>query len=205
MSSNVIELDQTPQVQGVNTILLDSETNREDFIFYFDRIASMLVEKATETSLFTRKIVTTPQNRRYAGLAPDGSTSAVTLLRGGSILEPALHRTLPSSLTGRLLIQTSSITGEPELHFCALPASISKHARVLLLDPQMSSGGAALMAVRVLVDHGVEEARIVFVTWFAGEMGVRRLMAVFPEIRCVVGRIGKDSENRWVEEKYLGC
>lgn len=61
------------------------------------------------------------------------------------------------------------------------------------------------MAVRVLIDHGIDEGRIVFVTWFAGEKGVRRLMSVFPGITCVVGRVGKDLEVRWVEEKYLGC
>jgi len=76
---------------------------------------------------------------------------------------------------------------------------------VLLLDPQMSSGGAALMAVRVLIDHGVEERRIVFVTFLAGNMGVKRLMSVFPEIKVVVCRIVPDGEHRWIEKRYFGC
>lgn len=45
MSANVIVLEQTSQVVGLNTILLDPATEREVFIFYFDRIASMLIEK----------------------------------------------------------------------------------------------------------------------------------------------------------------
>lgn len=45
MSPNVILLEQRPQVIGVNTILLDPDTDREDFIFYFDRMASMLIER----------------------------------------------------------------------------------------------------------------------------------------------------------------
>lgn len=147
----------------------------------------------------------TPQKNQYDGLAASGTISAVSLLRGGSCLEPALRRTLPDCLTGRLLIQSNYRTGEPELHFCYLPTTIGQHATVMLLDPQMSSGGAALMAVRVLVDHGVDENRIVFVTYFAGEKGVRRLMSVFPGIRVVVARLGNDMERRWIEEKYLGC
>ena len=61
------------------------------------------------------------------------------------------------------------------------------------------------MAVRVLVDHGVEEGRIVFVCWFAGRKGLGRLVSVFPGIRVVCGFVGVDLESRWVEAKYLGC
>jgi uridine kinase len=76
---------------------------------------------------------------------------------------------------------------------------------VLLLDAQMSSGGAALMAVRVLVDHGVEERKVVFVAYTAGRRGVARLMGAFPDIKVVVGRLVDDYEERWVERRYLGC
>jgi uridine kinase len=129
----------------------------------------------------------------------------VIILRGGSILESGLHLVIPDCATGRMLMQSSSRTGEPELHYLTLSDDISSHNRVLLLDPQMSSGGAALMAVRVLLDHGVDEEKIVFVTYFAGRKGLARLVTVFPGIRVVVCRIGPDLEERWMEEKYLGC
>jgi uridine kinase len=45
LSTQVILLDQTPQVRGMNTILLDRNTLPEDFIFYFDRISALLVEQ----------------------------------------------------------------------------------------------------------------------------------------------------------------
>ena len=104
-----------------------------------------------------------------------------------------------------MLIQSNYRTGEPELHYRALPADIKDHGLVLLFDPQMSSGGAALMAVRVLVDHGVPEDRIVFVTYLAGKVGINRVLTVFPEVRAVVARLGEDMEERWVETRYLGC
>jgi uridine kinase len=104
-----------------------------------------------------------------------------------------------------MLIQTNYRTGEPELHYRALPPNIAQHSLVLVLDPQFSSGAAALMAVQVLVDHGVPEERIAFVTYTAGRVGVNRVLSVFPEIKIVVARIGDDMENRWVETKYLGC
>jgi uridine kinase len=69
----------------------------------------------------------------------------------------------------------------------------------------MSSGGAALMAVQVLVDHGVPEEKIVFVTYFAGRMGLNRLTKVFPGVKVVVSAIVADFEERWVEKRYFGC
>ena len=149
--------------------------------------------------------VQTPQGNTYQGLHMDGDISAVVILRAGSCLETGLKRVIPDCQTGRLLIQTNYHTGEPELHYLKLPTDMAFHASVLLLDPQMSSGGAALMAVRVLVDHGVAEAKIVFVTYFAGKVGVNRLLKVFPEVKVVVCKIVEDFEDRWIERRYLGC
>ncbi|KAK0259679.1 Uridine kinase [Friedmanniomyces endolithicus] len=207
LSSNVTILQQTNQVRGINTIIMDPEGDREDFIFYFDRLVVLLVEKACEAGLhFSACKVQTPvPNETYNGLSFDGEVSAVVILRGGSCLETGLKRVIPDCRTGRLLIQTSPHTGEPELHFFSLSPDISEHKCVFVLDPQMSSGGSALMAVRVLLDHGVREDRVVFVTYMAGKMGLKRLMGVFPEIKVVVCRIVGDLETRWVEQRYLGC
>ena len=154
---------------------------------------------------FKEEIVETPQGTRYHGLSPTGETSAVVILRAGSVFETGLKRVLPDCRTGRLLIQSNIRNGEPELHYLKLPDNIDSHDSVLLLDPQMSSGGAALMAVQVLVDHGVPEDKIVFVTYFAGRLGLNRLTNVFPNIRVVVCTMVADFEERWIERRYFGC
>lgn len=222
LSKNVITIPERPQAVGVNTIILDPDTDRENFIFYFDRMVVMLIERytvfkpstvctlimefrATENAVYTSCDITAPREHKYKGLKLQGSICAISILRGGSIMEPGLRRVIPDCVTGRVLIQTNYSTGEPELHFTFIPKNIAEHSHVLLLDPQMSSGGAALMAVRVLLDHGVEESRITFVTYFAGRQGLGRLMTVFPEMQVVACRIGEDLEERWIEAKYLGC
>jgi len=205
LSPNALVIKQTNQVKGMHTLLMDPKTNREDYIFYFDRIVSLLIEKAVDFLPFTPAQIQTPQGYLYMGLHKKKEISAVIVLRGGSAFETGLRRTIPDCRTGRILIQTNYRTGEPELHYRALPSNISEHGLVLVLDPQMSSGGAALMAVKVLVDHGVPEDRIVFVTYMAGRIGVNRVLRVFPAVRCVVARMGDEREERWVETKYLGC
>ncbi|KAI6892848.1 uridine kinase [Hortaea werneckii] len=207
LSRNVIIVQHTNQIRGINTLLMNPEIDREDFIFYFDRLAVMLVEHGTDAGMrYKPFVVDTPvPGRQYRGLQLDGEPSAIVILRGGSCLETGLKRVLPDCRTGRMLIQTNYRTGEPELHFHSIAPDISEHNCVLLLDPQMSSGGAALMSVRVLLDHGVPQDRIVFVTYMAGKNGLNRLMTVYPAIKVVVCRIVEDMEFRWVESKYLGC
>lgn len=45
LSKNVLLLDQSSQLLGMSTIIQDIDTSTEDFIFYFDRIATLLVEQ----------------------------------------------------------------------------------------------------------------------------------------------------------------
>lgn len=154
---------------------------------------------------YSSKTVVTPVGNEYYGLAPQGEVSAVLLLRGGAAFETGLKRVIPDCRSGRILIQSSLSTGEPELHYNRLPEHIETHESVLVLDAQMSSGGSALMAVQVLVDHGVKQDRIVFATYSAGRLGLHRLTAVFPEITVVVAKIIPDIEDRWVEKRYFRC
>ena len=207
LSKNVVTLKHTNQNRGINTLLMDPEIDREEFIFFFDRLIVMLVEKATEVGVcFAPCKVSTPvPGQFYKGLHFEGEVSAVVILRGGSCLETGLKRVIPDCRIGRMLIQKKLLTVERELHFYRISNDISEHKCVMMLDPQMSSGGAALMAVRVLIDHGVSEDRIVFVTYTAGKMGLNRLMSVYPGIKVVVCRIVDDLETRWVEQLYLGC
>ena len=205
LSPNVTVLKATNQILGMSTILQEPETDNVDFVFYFDRLACLLIENALELLHYTQRRVTTPLGLQYDGLAFPPLISAVVVLRAGSCLETALKRCIPDCLTGRILIQSSHRTGEPELHYLKLPPNIADHDAVLVLDTQMRSGGAALMTVKVLVDHGVKENRIVFVTYTAGRIGANRLCKVFPGMRVVVAEIGEDDQKRWVEKRYFGC
>lgn len=166
----------------------------------------MLMNNSAMNNIYFREtVVVTPAGNIYHGLVSSGEISAVTILRAGAAFECGLKRVVPDCRLGRLLIQSNVRTGEPELHYLKLPEDIKTHDSVLVLDPQMSSGGAALMAVQVLIDHGVPEERIVFVTYFAGKMGLNRLTSVFLDVRVVVCTIVADHEERWIEKRYFGC
>lgn len=45
MSPRVVVLPETPQLKFMHTILQDVDTGAEDFIFYFDRLAGLIIEQ----------------------------------------------------------------------------------------------------------------------------------------------------------------
>ena len=73
-------------------------------------------------------------------------------------LEVSASRILPFQdvRLGKILIQTNLRTGEPELYYLRLPREIDQ-GWVFLMEATVATGAAAMMAIRVLLDHDVKE------------------------------------------------
>ncbi len=56
LSPNVLLLEQTRQIVAMNTLLQNPSTDEVDFIFYFDRLSTLLVEKYVFFLLIRRRI-----------------------------------------------------------------------------------------------------------------------------------------------------
>lgn len=61
------------------------------------------------------------------------------------------------------------------------------------------------MAIRILLDHGVPEDQITFITIFASPRGLQALARVFPKVKVITaaldnGLVGEGSilSNRWL-------
>jgi uridine kinase len=56
------------------------------------------------------------------------------------------------------------------------------------------------MAIRVLLDHGVNPAHIIFVTFLvARSVGVAHLRRTFPEVNIVTGAVDDGLREVWIE------
>lgn len=110
---------------------------------------------------------------------------------------------------GSLLIQSDQKTGEPlllhlMLPFCVRDRALAKDSYVLLLDAQISTGAAAFMAIRALLDHGVPQSHIVFVTFIvARHGGIIALHRAFPEVHIVCGAVDDSISERWVKANQI--
>ncbi|PWN49283.1 uridine kinase [Violaceomyces palustris] len=199
---NVVLLDQTTQLRGLLTVLHNETTPTGEFTFACKRVGTLVVEGAMALLPYRRKSVKLHTGGEYVGteLAADPICS-VSILRSGSVLEPSVRRAFPAIPQGSLLIQSSEEDGEPHLYSVDLPSFIKRRSTaqkswVLLLDAQIGTGAAALMAIRVLLDHSVPEEQIIFLTLLASaKAGLHALHRAFPKVRIVVAGVDPGLEK----------
>ncbi|XP_061126505.1 uridine-cytidine kinase-like 1 isoform X1 [Syngnathus typhle] len=186
-------LESTPQVKGMHTIIRNKETSRDEFIFYSKRLMRLLIERALSFLPSQVHVVQTPQGEDYEGRRFHGKRiTGVSILRAGETMEPALRAVCKDVRIGKILIQTNQDTGEPEvqLHYLRLPKDISED-HVILMDCTVSTGAAAMMAVRVLLDHDVQEDKILLVSLLMAEMGVHSVAYAFPQVKIITTAVDK--------------
>ncbi|KAI0264485.1 armadillo/beta-catenin/plakoglobin [Gloeopeniophorella convolvens] len=204
--SGVTVLEQTPQLRGIYTVLRDRTSSRQDFIFFVDRLATLLIEKAMEKLPYKAVTIETPVGVQTKGKAIDTeSLCGVTILRSGGPLEQGLQRVINDVPIGSLLVQSDSKSGEPLLFQVRLPECIRERHRaentwVFLLDAQIGTGAAGFMAIRVLLDHGVKPDHIIFVTFLVARTGgIAHLRRTFPDVNIVTGAVDANLREVWIE------
>uniref|UniRef100_A0A8C7QRQ8 uridine/cytidine kinase n=1 Tax=Oncorhynchus mykiss TaxID=8022 RepID=A0A8C7QRQ8_ONCMY len=175
-------MEGTPQVQGMHTII---------------RLMRLLIEHAL--SFLPLKVsVETPQGSIDEGKRLSGKRVrlCVSILRAGETMEQALMVVCKDIRLGKILIQTNHDTGEPELHYLRLPKDISEDY-VILMDSTVSTGAAALMAVRVLLDHDVQEDKIFLLSLLMAEMGVHSVAYAFPKVLIITTAVDKNVNDEY--------
>lgn len=144
---------------------------------------------------YTKKVIT-PTGSEYEGLAFEGHICGVSILRAGEAMEAGLRECCRSVRIGKILIQRDEETAQPKLFYAKLPQDIADRW-VLLLDPMLATGGSAIQAMQVLVDHGVKPERILFLNVLASPEGLDAVYKRFPNIKVISGWVddGLDEKN----------
>ncbi|MEE6528432.1 hypothetical protein FKM82_030732, partial [Ascaphus truei] len=97
----------------------------------------------------------------------------------------------PTSLSlASFSLASFSLFLSPQLHYLRLPKDISED-HVILMDCTVSTGAAAMMAVRVLLDHEVPEEKIFLLSLLMAELGVHSVAYAFPRVRILTTAVDK--------------
>ncbi len=115
---------------------------------------------------------------------------------------------------GKILIQRDEETHQAKLFYAKLPDDIANRYS-LLLDPMLgelrsytplshqvahmltsallipATGGSAIKAIEVLIDHGVPQERIIFLNLVASPEGLKAMYDAYPKVKVVTA---------WVDE-----
>ncbi|KAI0315354.1 uracil phosphoribosyltransferase-domain-containing protein [Amylostereum chailletii] len=185
---SVYTLPRTHQLEALYTIIRDKDTPRGDFIFYSDRIIRLLVEEGLNHLPVLPKTVQTPTGATYEGVGFEGKICGVSILRAGEAMEQGLREVCRSVRIGKILIQRDEETTQPKLFYSKLPQDIANRY-VLLLDPMLATGGSAMKAVEVIMEHGVPEDRIIFINLISSPEGLQAFHSKYPALRVITGWI----------------
>ncbi|KAJ3038308.1 Uridine-cytidine kinase-like 1 [Rhizophlyctis rosea] len=195
LPDSLIVLKPKPQLKALHTAIRDRTTSRHDFIFFAERLSRMVVERGLAELPFDDVDILTPTKSRYAGKTWAKKVCGVSVVRAGATMEQGLRSVVKDIPIGKILIQTDPSTGEPQLHYCKLPADI-RDRYVLISDAQVATGAAALMAIRVILDHDVPEDHIIFLTLIAAPLGVHTIAKAFPAVHIVASEIDKELDDK---------
>lgn len=190
-------LPDTPQIKGLHTFIRNRDTPRDEFIFYSKRLIRLVIEYALSLLPFKEVVVETPQGVLYQGKrSASDKICGVSILRAGETMEQAVCDVCKDIRIGKILIQTNLNTGEPELYYLRLPKDIRDY-KVILMDATVATGAAAMMAIRVLLDHEVPEENIFIVSLLMAESGVHTIAYAFPKVKIVTSAVDPE-----VNEKF---
>ncbi|KAG0257922.1 Uracil phosphoribosyltransferase, synthesizes UMP from uracil [Mortierella polycephala] len=179
-------------------IIRDKNTNRENFVFYADRIIRLLVEEGLNHLPVVETTILTPTGQEYQGVEFQGRICGVSIIRAGESMEQGLRDVCRSVRIGKILIQRDEETALPKLYYSKFPPDIATRY-CLLLDPALATGGSAMKAIEVLIDHGVPEERILFVNLICCPEGITAVTDKFPAIKVVTAEI----DGGLNEKKYI--
>eukprot|EP01023_Acetabularia_acetabulum_P015594 TRINITY_DN17615_c1_g1_i3.p1 TRINITY_DN17615_c1_g1~~TRINITY_DN17615_c1_g1_i3.p1 ORF type:complete len:514 (+),score=71.49 TRINITY_DN17615_c1_g1_i3:228-1544(+) len=188
------------QIRGMHTIIRNKETNKNDFIFYADRLIRLVVEAGLGHLPFAIDNVKTPTGRTYVGVEFAKGLCGVSIIRSGEAMENALRDCCKGIGIGKILVIRTSEqnSGElkDELIYEKLPADIADKF-VLLLDPILGTGRTACRAIEVLMEKGVKEKRIFFLTLIAAPDGIHEICSRYPNLQLITSEIDEGIDEHW--------
>lgn len=196
MPSTLHVLPSTNQVRGMHTIIRNKNTDRDEFVFYSQRLMRLLIEYALGFLPFQNSTVHTHGGGIYNGHRFNGDLAGVSIVRAGVTMESALRDVCKDIRLGKILIQTDEETGEPQLHYCKLPKHMG-NSHVLLMDATIATGAAAMMAIRVLLDHDVPQENIMFLSLIAAPSGIHSVAYAFPKVKIITTEVDREVNEQF--------
>lgn len=185
---NLVVLKETQQIRFLHTIIRNKDCPREDFIYYSDRLNRLLTEEALNILPMREKIVITPTGTEYRGLESAAKICGVSILRSAEAMEAGFRKVCKAARIGKILIQRNEETKQPKLIYVKLPEDIAER-HVLLMDPMCATGGSAVTAIKVLLENGVPQDRIIFQNTIAAPEGIKRVFDAYPNVHMVTTAI----------------
>lgn len=166
--------------------LRDRTTSRADYRQTTEKLGWVLAAEAADHLAQEERTVQTPLAPTQ-GLFVKNSVVLIPILRAGAALLPAFMRFFDRARVGFLGMKRDEETAKADMYYCNLPP-IGPNEEVIILEPMIATGGSSCMAIAALLERGVVEKQILFVSVIAATEGLHKLRTAHPGVRLLVGQ-----------------
>ncbi len=168
-----------PLVQHKLSILRDRDTSVREFRALCAEISMLMAFDAMRSLPLEDAVVETPvASARVRRLAVK-KLALVAILRAGLVMADGILTLVPAARVGHVGMYRDETTLEPVRYFLKLPSDIEDR-EVFVLDPMLATGGSAVAALDLLLEHGVRLPRLLCI--LAAPEGVARVQAAHPDV-----------------------
>src|SRR5690625_1975531 len=145
-----------PLVQHKLTLMRDKTTQPILFRQLLKEIAMLIGYEVTRDLPLSSQPIETPVAPMNAPVLAQPIT-IVSILRAGLGMADGLRELIPSAREGHIGLYRDPVTKQPHDYFLKLPSDMGC---AILVDPMLATGGSAVRATEILLDHGLAPANI---------------------------------------------
>lgn len=174
------------------SIIRNSKTTAEVFRNAIRRITYLLFYKATEDLELEDVTVRTPITEcKCQRLKSDKEIIIAPILRAGLIFSDIANEIMPYATVRHIGMYRDEETLTPIWYYNKIPIEFDnpKNKIILILDPMLATGNSAVDAIRLFANKNVPEENIRFVSLISAPEGLRKVHALYPNVKIVTASI----------------
>ncbi len=174
------------------SIIRNSKTTAEVFRNAIRRITYLLFYKATEDLELEDVTVRTPITEcKCQRLKSDKEIIIAPILRAGLIFSDIANEIMPYATVRHIGMYRDEETLTPIWYYNKIPIEFDnpKNKIILILDPMLATGNSAVDAIRLFANKNVPEKNIRFVSLISAPEGLRKVHALYPNVKIVTASI----------------
>lgn len=185
----MLHLVKHPLASHLITHLRDKTTKPATFRTLCYQLSLLLAIEATRDLRTEDKTVETPLESVVGQVLPHQGIVVVPVLRAGlGMVQPFLD-VFPDVSVGYIGLERDHTTAVARNYYCKLP-ELTRHTRVLIVDPMLATGGSAVQAIAVLRAHGATDLTLLSIV--SSPEGVAAVEKEFPALPIFTAALDRE-------------
>jgi uracil phosphoribosyltransferase len=186
-----------PLVQHKLTLMRDIQTGPKEFRELLRELTLLLAYEATANLKTTPREVETPIGKTKGEIISDKDVVIVPILRAGLGMFDAVLTLLPNASVGYIGVYRDPETHRPVEYYAKMPELKDKD--LFLLDPMLATGHSAIKSIAILMNQGIAEKNIYFLSLLSAPEGIDEITAAYPRIKIYTASV----DERLNEKDYI--